>query len=213
MIGRVATPERGWSVNVFTAVVLVLLIALAVFILATIFRPEDPEEESRKRESVRQRSARERSSAPEGVLVRTRETERKLPERPLTDVMPRRPREAAPVAEPARPILTREAPVFRVPEPPPPAPPPPPEPPKVELPAAVAPPSPARREEKAPEIAPAVVSPRGGGPLLGQVAALLRQKHGLAAVFVLREILDPPLSQRGKRDPSPQPPPRNKEGE
>ena len=40
---------------------------------------------------------------------------------------------------------------------------------------------------------------RGPSPVLAQVAALLRTPQSAGVAFVLREILDKPLCQRGRR--------------
>lgn len=180
------------------------LIGLAVWVLSTIFRDLDERMEKERR------SRKENADGGERVRVSQRsgnELDRFLEEARRRREPPRRRREKPPRQAPA--ILTAQPvaePAKRKPMAPPVERPVPTMKPAAEVEAVLVTPAPTFPAPPPP--APAEVAsqpgqasrPRKQAPALDQVRALLKDRSSLAAVFLLREVFDPPLSLRRRHD-------------
>jgi hypothetical protein len=183
-------------------VLVIALIPVAVWILATIFR--GVEEAKEKGRPPRPRG--------DGAQV-------KVPRRPAGELdrfldEARRRREPSPKRR-AEPTVTGPLELERVPvEKPAPRPPvvvrrEPPKPRKAEAPVpvpvappvvVVAPPLPEPPLPPPPQLRPAV-PPRPASPLVARLGGMLRDRDSLALAFVLREVFDRPVSQRRVGEP------------
>lgn len=183
-------------------VLIIPLIALGVWILSTIFRTFEE-----ARELERPRGGAVGDNKPSGAPKRTGneldrflEEARKRREPPVTKRRPEKapaasPLDPAPVETPLPPkrsepvrIVRRggEASRRRVEPAAPAAAPVPREPVKVELP------------EVPPPVTPATMPRPAGSPLIKRVLGMLNDREGVKVAFLLREILDRPVGQRGR---------------